>query len=137
VLANPNTGLAEDDVFYFGNAVGEGTGMLGGTPLVDGSDEIAARNHPRSFANRALVEDPYDYNRDRLVDGSDQILARNNQTHFQNSLRLISVPAVTELSAGLRGIQSVPEPTIVAHLAAGGVALLFGLLARVKCSRRQ
>ncbi|MEX0937630.1 MAG: hypothetical protein WDZ59_07195 [Pirellulales bacterium] len=137
VLANPNTGLVEDDVFYFGNAVGEGTGTLGGRALVDPADELGARNNLRGFANPAAIENPYDYNRDRMVDVIDQLLARNNPTGFLDSLRMISGPALVEPSAGIRSVHAVPEPAAVAHLAAGGLALLFALLARARHRRRQ
>jgi len=66
VLATANTGLAEDDVFYFGNAIGE-----------SGNSTAC----------------PYDYNRDKKADATDQIIARNNQTFFLNDLNLITVPA--------------------------------------------
>jgi hypothetical protein len=131
VLAGPNTGLANDDVFYFGNAVAEGSGPSNGSAQVDPADEIGARNHPHGFGNRATIDDIYDYNRDRLVDPIDQILARNNQTGFLSSLRMISVPAAAGLSPGARAIHSVPEPATSSHVFAGGVALLGALLARV------
>ena len=38
VLASPNTGLADDDVFYFGNAVGE-TGNSSTDAMVTTADE--------------------------------------------------------------------------------------------------
>ena len=43
VRANENTGLLDDDVFYFGNAVGE-SGNAAGNAIVNATDEIMARN---------------------------------------------------------------------------------------------
>ena len=43
VRATENTGLAADDVFYFGNAVGE-SGNAAGNAIVNATDEIMARN---------------------------------------------------------------------------------------------
>ncbi|MBN2474624.1 MAG: hypothetical protein JXB62_08445 [Pirellulales bacterium] len=91
VLATANTGLAEDDVFYFGNAVGE-AGNSTTNAQVNAVDMLLARNNPRTFLNPAPIDFPYDYNRDQRVNATDMLLARNNQTHFLNALKLITVP---------------------------------------------
>ncbi len=88
VLANVETGLTQNDEFYFGNAIGE-TGDSTSSARVNATDEIAARNNPVFFPP-ADVEDIYDFNRDRKVDATDQIIARNHQT-FINALQLISI----------------------------------------------
>ncbi|KKK66169.1 hypothetical protein LCGC14_2966810, partial [marine sediment metagenome] len=93
VKATDNTGLAEPDVFYFGNAIGE-AGDQSFNTIVNATDEIVARNFQHSAVDRALIDDPYDYNRDTLVDGTDQIIARENQTNPLTMLRLITAPAV-------------------------------------------
>jgi hypothetical protein len=64
-------------VFYFGNAIGE-TGDDADHAIVNATDEIAARNNPRSFNNLAPVTSPHDFNRDGFVNATDQILARSN-----------------------------------------------------------
>lgn len=92
LLATPNTGLAEPDVFYFGNAVGE-SGNSTNETNVDTNDEIGARNHPHSLFDPAPIEDAYDYDRDKRVDTNDEILARNNPTSAFSRLQLITVPA--------------------------------------------
>jgi len=92
-------GLADADVFYFGNAPGE----AGDNPIntiVNATDEIAARNFQHSALNPALIDDPYDYNRDGLVNGTDQIIARENQTNPLTMLRLIEAPAVDVILKG-------------------------------------
>ncbi|KKL69631.1 hypothetical protein LCGC14_2112970, partial [marine sediment metagenome] len=103
VLATANTGLNVPDVFYFGNTPGEAgdsatansaTGNSAINTIVNATDEIAARNFQHGPFNRAAIDDPYDYNRDRLVNGTDQIIARNNQTNPLTMLRLITPPAV-------------------------------------------
>ncbi|MBN2475191.1 MAG: VWA domain-containing protein [Pirellulales bacterium] len=91
VLATANTGLAEADVFYFGNAVAE-AGNSTTDAKVNPTDMLLARNNPRTFLNPAGVDFPYDYNRDARVNATDMLLARNNQTHFLNALKLITVP---------------------------------------------
>ena len=93
VLATANTALAEHDVFYFGNAVGD-TGNSPSEATVTSIDEILARNNPQVF-DPADVLNLYDFNRDRLVTSTDQIIARNNVQVFE-SLELITVPAAAE-----------------------------------------
>ncbi len=90
MLASANTGLGEDDVFYFGNAVGE-AGNSSLEAMVTSVDEVLARNHPQIFVP-AEISNPYDFNRDRMVSATDQILARNNVEIFR-PLALITVPA--------------------------------------------
>ena len=85
------TGLAVDDVFYFGNAAGD-TGNSSTDALVNAADVIAIRDNPRGPANPASIDDPYDLNRDRSVDAIDVILARNNATSPLSALRLIMPP---------------------------------------------
>jgi len=91
VLATLPTGLADDDVFYFGNAIGESGNSIAESN-VDTNDEIGARNHPHSLFEAASIEDAYDYDRDKRVDTNDEILARNNSTSAFTRLQLISVP---------------------------------------------
>jgi len=118
VLANESTGLAEPDVFYFGNAIGE-AGNSPDDAKVNATDMLLARNNPRSFVDPAPIDFPYDYNRDGRVNATDMLLARNNPTSFINDLNLITVPGV---EAG--GPQAVPEPGSVAMLLAGCLGLL-------------
>jgi len=88
VLATPNTGLPQDDVFYFGSAVGE-AGNSAVDTQVTVADLLLARNNPRNFLNPAPKDFPYDYNRDQRVNATDVLLARNHQTGFMDALRLI------------------------------------------------
>lgn len=94
VLSNANgggMGLTQDEVFYFGNAIGE-TGNDGGNAFVDGSDYAAVRDDPHNFLNPAPIDNPHDFNRDKFVDGSDLAIVRDNNTNFLNDLNLIEVP---------------------------------------------
>jgi len=100
VKATANTKLPQDDVFYFGNAIGEselgntnGSQSLGYFP-VNVTDEIAARNHPHSSADPALLDDAFDFNRDGFVDATDELIARGHGTTFRTALRSIA-PAAT------------------------------------------
>lgn len=88
-LANDVTGLAEDEVFYFGNAIGE-TGQVPGSARVDLGDVIRIREN-QTGSDEAPIDDPYDINREGQVAPSDVIQARHNQSGF-NPLELIAVP---------------------------------------------
>ncbi len=91
VLATAETGLAEADVFYFGNAIGE-SGNSALDAKVDANDMLAIRSNPRSFLDPAPIDFAYDLNRDARVNATDMLIARDNQTHFLNALKLITVP---------------------------------------------
>ena len=93
VLANTNTGLAANDVFYFGNSVGE-TGNSTGNTFVDGTDFVGVRDHPRNFLNRAPVTFAFDVNRDSFVDGTDLVIVRDSNTNFLTALKRITAPAL-------------------------------------------
>jgi len=111
VKATENTGLAEPDIFYFGNAIGEAGNQTRNT-IVNATDEIVARNFQHNALNPALIDDPYDYNRDGLVNGTDQIIARENQTNPLTMLRLITAPAAD--AAVQQTSQETPRPPLAA-----------------------
>jgi len=92
VLAGPHTGLAEPDVFYFGNAVGE-TGDSADDARVNAVDVLLARNNPHTFLDPASIDSGYDFNRDARINATDLLIARNNATHFLSALKLISAPS--------------------------------------------
>ncbi len=101
-----NTGLAADDVFYFGNAVGE-SGNSPTDAKANAFDMLGARDNQRSFLDPAPIDFRFDYNRDARVDATDMLIARENQTHFLNALRLISVPGA-KAAADAGKIESLP-----------------------------
>ncbi len=92
VKATENTDLATDEVFYYGNAVGD-VGNSEFNAMVNATDEIEIRNHP-AFVPPATLDSRYDLNRDRKVNATDQIIARANTT-FADALILIEAPAAT------------------------------------------
>jgi Zn-dependent metalloprotease len=74
--ANANTGLVADDVFYFGNAIGE----TGNNPLdavVDTLDEQAVHDH---YGSPVAADNHYDINRDGAVDAADEAIVAVNHT---------------------------------------------------------
>ena len=84
-----NTGLAADDVFYFGNAVGE-SGDNPSNAIVNATDVIGTRDNPHGPFNLAAIDDRFDFNRDRLVNATDLVIARDHITSPLTALRLIA-----------------------------------------------
>jgi hypothetical protein len=80
VLANADTGLATNDVFYFGNVIGDvNTGNTGTRIRVNSLDTSAVRNNQSPGANSAGVTNIFDVNRDGRVNALDTSAVRNNQ----------------------------------------------------------
>jgi len=107
VLAGESTGLAEDDVFYFGNAVGD-TGNSSTDAKVNAIDLLLTRDNPHNLVNRAPLACKYDYNRDARVNATDMLIARTNQTHFLNALELITVPEEPHEPGAVTKLLSTP-----------------------------
>jgi rhamnogalacturonan endolyase len=87
--AGSASGLASDDIFYFGNTPGE-VGNDPANTLVDAVDQLSIRY---AATGSAAITNVDDVNRDGKVDAADENVARGNQTYFLNELQLISVPA--------------------------------------------
>jgi hypothetical protein len=98
VLANANTNLAANDVFYFGNAVGD-VGNTTANAIVSSADEALIRVNFTTGFGTAPVTSAYDIDKNRFVQTSDAALARVNQTSPFTALRLIAAP--TGAAAGL------------------------------------
>ena len=109
VLATEDTALADDDVFYFGNAVGE-TGNSPTDAKVNSTDEIGVRGNPH-FLIPAAIDDAFDFDRNRRVGSLDQVIARRNIAMF-GVLRLIDAPATDAAlaAASEQGPTSVEAP---------------------------
>lgn len=89
VLSTPATGLARNDVFYFGNAPAEmGNGMA--DALVDVADLDAIRDRMAASPPAATIDDCHDCNRDGAVDAIDLVVARDWNTTSATALRLIA-----------------------------------------------
>ena len=118
VKATANTGLDEDDVFYFGNVVGE-TGGSDTNMLVNAADTIGVRDNPRGRWNPAGIGNPFDVNRDRAVDALDVVLVRNSATSPLGTPHLLNLSGSVTLTAA-----PVPEPStlLLAWWGAAGIA---------------
>lgn len=92
VKATAHTGLSADDLFYFGNAVGD-TGNSATDALVTFlEDELGARANFTSPFTQAGADNRYDFDRDKDVDLFDQLLVRANLNGpFDPGLQLIDL----------------------------------------------
>jgi len=98
-----NTGLAANDVHYWGNQVGE-TGNNPANTRVDAGDASAVRAH-YSGLGQVVVTSLYDINRDQRVDAGDFSAIRASYTGLGASLVYLSAPppAPAALASG-RGL---------------------------------
>jgi hypothetical protein len=74
------TGLLTDDVFYFGNVIGElNTGNTSTRLRVNSQDTSLVRNNQSTGTDSASVTNIYDINRDGRVNSQDTSIVRNSQ----------------------------------------------------------
>ena len=97
VLANDRTGLAANDVLYFGCAIGE-VGNSTADAKVNSQDVTRIRNNYTGFGTVG-IESVYDFNRDRKVNSQDVTICRNYYSGF-TPLRLITPPASAPAALG-------------------------------------
>jgi hypothetical protein len=101
VLASAHTGLAANDVFYFGSAIGE-TGNSTADAKVNSQDVTRIRNNYTGFGSVG-IESVYDINRDRKVNSQDVTVCRNYFNGF-GGLKLIMPPAAAPSPASDRAL---------------------------------
>ena len=102
IFANANTGLSEDEVFYFGSVIGE-TNDNGANARVNVADVNNTRNNQSGFGTVG-IENDFDHNRDGRVRVDDIAIARSNQSGF-SPVELIAPRSFLAISAGLgRGV---------------------------------
>jgi hypothetical protein len=94
--AGQASGLAADDVFYFGNQSGE-SGNSAANAQVNALDEILARYNAADLSGLSDADamlNVFDFNRDRQVNALDEAIAGSHYTYVLNQLNLITVPTV-------------------------------------------
>ena len=108
MLAGENTGLAENDVFYFGSRVGDtGLGNSAGAAITSAADQLAIRTHP---AVGAGIDNPYDFDRNGVVSAGDELTARFNP----GILLMLNLPAPASPSAAPLAAQATIATTATA-----------------------
>ena len=80
VLANASTGLTNDEVFYFGNVIGE-SGNDPTNAIVNLADIGNARTNQTGLGSTDVLN-ALDFNRDAVVNLADISIARTNQSGF-------------------------------------------------------
>lgn len=138
VEANHRTGLAQSDVFFFGNAIGNsGLGDTSVNALVTAVDESGARTNGALVSENIPLTNIYDYNRNGSVSAIDESAARLNGTNLATTLKYLSLPAISPpvLSADLAndtGPGGIPnsdgitaDPTIAGSLTAANSLVSF------------
>ena len=80
MLANADTGLTEDNLFYFGSVIGD-TGNSTSAAVVNLADVSLTRSNQTGFGTTDML-DAYDFNRDTVVNLADVAIARSNQSGF-------------------------------------------------------
>lgn len=117
VAANGNTGLAQSDTFYFGNAVGE-TGNMADNAEVNARDFLRTLNHLLINPNAAVdIASPYDFDRDGLITSQDFLVNIHQVLTLRTTLKLIAPPS-SSVSTGWGLFSSVtlyvsPPPTLI------------------------
>jgi len=76
VKANPNTGLASQDVFFWGSKTGDNGA---GTPVDSFLTSAADATSVLSNQGATGIASPHDYNRDGVVSAADKTIVLNNQ----------------------------------------------------------
>ena len=112
-----HTDLANDDVFCFGNAVGE-AGDSPDDARVDAIDALTAR---AGATASAMITNPCDFNRDGVVNGEDEAIARANVTYFLNQLPLIAPPALV-VPARVVGVSAASKAAALARVSLAPLA---------------
>jgi 2',3'-cyclic-nucleotide 2'-phosphodiesterase (5'-nucleotidase family) len=100
-VSNQQTGLAADDVFYFGNVIGE---LNFGNTLtrlrVNGQDTNQLLLNQSAAANSAPVTNIFDLNRDGRVNGQDTNVLLTNQ-QAGGIVAPITAPSTASTTASL------------------------------------
>ena len=94
VKATATTGLAQDDVFYFGNQVGDVTGNTAGGDhvRVNALDMLILRLNQSASPNSVGIDNPFDVDRSGAVNALDLLQVRLNQDAI-GGLLMLSAPA--------------------------------------------
>jgi hypothetical protein len=127
VRPTANTGLAQADVFYFGNMIGE-VGDSGTSAAVTAIDQSLVR---KNMSTRpAAVTSRYDFNRDGKVNGTDVLIARTNM--YRPALRLLRAPsgagAASVAAAASFGQTPIAAPVATATTATAPADAATGVL---------
>jgi hypothetical protein len=123
VKAGPATGLSADDVFYFGNLIGDSG--AGNSSTLARTDATDVKTIQKNFRAKVGVANPYDINKDGRVDAADAAIAAGNPATGANGLRLLRAPTLTAL---LDASTTVKLASTTTQLTAGSTSTVSKLL---------
>lgn len=119
MVANTNTGLAVNDVFYFGNVIGElDFGNTATRLRGNGQDAALILANQSPGANKASVTNKFDLNRNGRVNGQDYaiLLANQQAAGIVAPITALSARPATERGSseakgGSRSAAPLPSPS--------------------------
>jgi hypothetical protein len=112
MLANANTDLLFNDVFYFGNAVADfDVGNIGEPKMIrtNASDTSAVRMSQSPTINSAIISNIFDINKDGRVNSTDTSLVRQHQSG--SLIRFFTAPASLQLALASEETDTVMADT--------------------------
>ncbi|MBI3838219.1 MAG: hypothetical protein HY288_09845 [Planctomycetia bacterium] len=94
VKSTTDTGLAADDVFFFGNEIGDtGVSNTATVAKVTSLDATAVQIHEASLTANIPITNLYDFNKNGVVDSQDVTIALTHGTTNATGLQLINIGA--------------------------------------------
>jgi hypothetical protein len=123
VLADANTHLASNDVFYFGSLIGAtGTDTAdGGTILQVTAGDLVQTQNNASLLSSVPITNLYDYNRDGYVTAADFVLCQNNAT-LLSGLEYITPPSSSGPAAAVSSTTTSTKSTVKSPTKTAAVA---------------
>ena len=92
VKATADTGLGSNDVFFFGNEIGDtGSSNTAGTATVTSSDTTATQTHGAALKANIPATNLFDFNKDGQVTGADTTDAQTHGTTTKTGLQLLQL----------------------------------------------
>ncbi|WP_186775838.1 LamG-like jellyroll fold domain-containing protein [Rubripirellula tenax] len=109
VKANANTGLTQDDVFYFGNQVGDVDGSTSPSKhvTVNAFDTLDVRFHQSPSSNSVGIDNIYDIDRNGSVNAFDTLDVRFSQMP-SGGLMMITLPPAAAPEATAAAPEAAP-----------------------------
>jgi hypothetical protein len=92
VRATANTGLAANDVFFFGNEIGDANKSNTSTVFkVSAADTTSTQTHPATLGTNQPITNVFDYNRDGAVGAADTTIDQIHGTTNATGLQTINI----------------------------------------------
>ncbi|TWU57091.1 Dockerin type I repeat protein [Rubripirellula tenax] len=112
VKANANTGLDQDDVFYFGNQVGDVDGSISPSKhvTVNAFDTLDVRFHQSPSSNSVGIDNIYDIDRNGSVNAFDTLDVRFNQMPSGGLMMITLPPAAAPTTAASIASAAIQNP---------------------------